>query len=87
MAENAGKPVKKYEVTASFREGVVTWTFAVMTDDGQKYFWEIRDGEEVPLLMELCRRDWSIYFNPETNQLSSGWNMPGLKDSGPYSTR
>ena len=84
MSETGGKAVKKYEVTAAFREGVVTWTFGIMTDDGQKHYWDVRDGEEIPILMELCRRDWSVFYNPETKQLSSGWNIPGSKETGTF---
>jgi hypothetical protein len=84
MSNPAGKSVSKYEVAASFQDGVLTWTFGVMTEDGVKHSWDVRDGEEIPILMELCRRDWTIYYNPETKRLSSGWNTPGSKETGTF---
>lgn len=84
MAADMGQPVKKYEVTATFRDGVVAWTFGIMTDDGKTYRLDVRDGEEIPQLMDVCRRDWTIYFDPQTQTLSSGWNIPGSKETGGF---
>lgn len=76
----AAQQVKKYEIVAAFRDGTVTWNFNVMTDDGAKHAVEVRDGAEIPILLDLCRRDWTIYFDTAEQSLSSGWNLPGGKD-------
>jgi hypothetical protein len=65
VAADAGQAVKKYEVTATFRDGVVSWTFGIMTADGKTYRLDVRDAEEIPQLMDVCRRDWTIFFDPE----------------------
>ncbi|MBI5865128.1 MAG: hypothetical protein HZB38_11595 [Planctomycetes bacterium] len=84
MAADAPKAVKKYEVVASFRDGVVHWRFGLLTEDNEKHYWDVRDGEEIPILMELCRRDWTIFYDPQTRELSSGWNLPGSKESSTF---
>jgi hypothetical protein len=84
VAADAGQAVKKYEVTATFRDGVVSWTFGIMTADGKTYRLDVRDAEEIPQLMDVCRRDWTIFFDPETQTLSSGWNIPGSKETASF---
>ena len=76
MAE-AGLAVRKYEVRAQFEEGVVRWTFALQTEDGGKYEIDVRDGEEVPILMDLCKRDWTVFYDPQSKTFRTGWNTPG----------
>ncbi len=69
--------VKRYQFAASFSDGVVSWTFFVQTEDGETHAIPIRDGEEVPLLNEICRRDATIYYDPKSGTLRTGWNAPG----------
>ena len=69
--------VDKYQVTATFREGVVEWAFLLETDGGEHYTLPVRDGEEIPVLLDICRRDPTIYFDQHTQTLSTGWNDPG----------
>lgn len=79
MATEAGQPVRKYEVRARFEQDVVRWTFAFMTDDGEKHELPLRDGEEVPLLLDMCHRDWTVYFDSASKTFRTGWNTPGNK--------
>jgi hypothetical protein len=74
-----GLPIKRYQVTAGFRDGVVEWSLHLETDDGERHQLIVRDGEEVPLLLEICRHDRSIYFDSERRVLRTGWNFPGAK--------
>lgn len=78
------KPVDRYEITAKFSDGAVAWAFTVQLEDGSKHSVEIRDGEEVPILMEICRRDWTVYFDPATKTFSTGLNRPGSKETGTF---
>jgi len=74
---DGGSPVQKYQVTAAFKNGVVEWSFAVQTDDGERYSMPVRDGEEIPVLLDLLRRDKTVYFDVKTQSLRTGWNTPG----------
>ncbi len=69
--------VKRYQFAASFSDGVVAWTFFVQTEDGETHAIPIRDGEEIPLLVQICRSDATIYFDPKTRTLRTGWSSPG----------
>lgn len=79
------KAVDKYEITAKFTEGSVAWTFCMLLEDGSKHSVDIKDGEEVPILMDICRRDWTVYFDAATKTFSTGLNRPGTKESGSFS--
>jgi hypothetical protein len=72
-----GLSVRKYEVRARFVAGAVEWTFALQTDDGGKHEIHIQDGEEIPLLLEICKRDWTVFYDPKSHTFRSGWNTPG----------
>jgi hypothetical protein len=72
-----GLRVNKYQVTATFRAGIAEWRFAVETEDGQRHEWPVRDGEEIPVLLEIMRRDATVYYDPRTCTLTTGWNDPG----------
>jgi hypothetical protein len=72
-----GQHVDKYQVAARFREGVIEWSVGLQTDSGERYTLSVRDGEEIPVLLDIFRRDPTIYFAPQTQTLSSGWNDPG----------
>jgi len=75
-----GQAVRKYQVAATFSNDVVEWSFAIQTEDAQEHVLKVRDGEEIPTLVDLCRRDLSIYYDPQTRTLRSGWNAPGRTD-------
>jgi len=47
------------------------------TDAGEHYTLPVRDGEEIPVLLDICRRDPTIHFDPQAQTLSTGWNDPG----------
>ena len=72
-----GKAVEKYQFAAQITEGVVNWSFGVQTDDGEKYELTLRDGEEVPVLHAILRKDSTVYFDPKSGTLRTGWNLPG----------
>jgi hypothetical protein len=72
-----GKPITRYQVYATIIEGVVEWTFAIETEGGERHNLQLRDGEEVPLLLDLCRNDRTMYFDKSSNVLRTGWNLPG----------
>lgn len=72
-----GNAVSRYQVAATFRDGVVEWALGLQLEDGERVILPIRDGEEVPILLDLCRRDSTIYYDPQTRTLRSGWGSPG----------
>lgn len=76
---SSGQPVARYQVFATIIEGVVEWTFAIQTEDGERHNLQLRDGEEVPLLLDICRHDQTIYYDKESKVLRTGWNVPGRK--------
>lgn len=71
--------IRRYQIVAQFRDGGVNWMFEVETADGQRASLDVRDGEEIPLLLDICRRDWTIFFQRDTQTLTTGWNIPGSK--------
>ena len=72
-----GLHVDKYQVSASFRGGVVEWRFVVQTEDGETHELRVRDGEEIPVLLDMVRRDATVHYDPESGSLATGWNNPG----------
>ncbi|MEP0847674.1 MAG: hypothetical protein HRF50_12765 [Phycisphaerae bacterium] len=76
-----GQAVRRYQVAATMRDGVVEWSLWLETDDGQKHALRIRDGEEIPVLVDLLRRDKTVYYDAAALTLRSGWSAPGLADS------
>ncbi|MFO0837874.1 MAG: hypothetical protein U1D55_05060 [Phycisphaerae bacterium] len=72
--------VNKYQVSATFQDRLVSWKFVVETDDGARHEFALRDGEEVPILLDLCRHDDSLFFDKATQTLSTGMNDPGDDD-------
>ncbi|MFN0138206.1 MAG: hypothetical protein ACKVS9_19040 [Phycisphaerae bacterium] len=71
------RPLAKYEIAALFREGVVEWALTLQTDDAKRHVMRVRDGEEVPLLLDLLRKDTTLYFSPSTATLRTGLNSLG----------
>lgn len=71
--------VQKYQVGARFQSGVLSWTFMVQTEDGAVCELDVRDGEEIPILFQMCRADLTVYFDPESKTLTTGWNTPGTE--------
>jgi hypothetical protein len=72
-----GVAVNKYQVTARFREGIVEWALSLELENGEKHEIVIKDGSEIPVLLDMARRDATIYFDPQRQRLSTGWNDPG----------
>ncbi|MFH1748975.1 MAG: hypothetical protein ABIG44_18240 [Planctomycetota bacterium] len=72
-----GLHVNKYQVAARVADGLVEWRFAVETEDGQQHELSIRDGEEIPVLLDIVRRDTTVHYDPVNGALSTGWNNPG----------
>ncbi len=72
--------VNKYAVAATFMDRVVGWKFIVETDDGARHEFPLRDGEEVPVLLDLCRHDETLFYDPASKTLSTGLNNPGDDD-------
>lgn len=72
-----GLLVNKYQVVAQIRAGVVEWRFAVETEDGEQHTLPIHDGEEIPVLLDIVRRDTTVHYDPRSGALSTGWNDPG----------
>ncbi len=72
-----GLIVDKYQVVAAFRGGVVEWHFAVQTEDGRSHEVAVRDGEEIPVLLDIVRKDATVRYDPQTCSLSTGWNKLG----------
>ena len=72
-----GSAIKRYQVGAKFHDGVVEWHFCVETEAGGKHFVQIRHGEEIPVLLDLCRHDRTVYYDDKQRTLRSGWNVPG----------
>lgn len=70
--------VKRYQVSARFHDGAVQWAFEVEVA-GKKLALDVRDGDEIPILLDICRRDWTIFFDEQTRTLTTGWNLPGSK--------
>lgn len=69
--------VDKYQFVATLRETTVDWSLSLELEGGQKHTIPITDGAEVPLLLDLLRKDPSIYFDAKNRRLSTGWNSPG----------
>lgn len=72
-----GLPINKYQLAMIFREKTVEWRFSVETEDGARHELAVPDGAEVPILLDMLRRDMTMYFDPQTRALSTGWNDPG----------
>lgn len=49
------------------------------TEDGERFATPIKDGEEAPILLDICRADASLFYDPQTQILSTGWNDPGRR--------
>lgn len=73
----SGEAVSRYQFEAQIRDGVVVWRFGVMTESGGQHAVELRHGEEVPILLDLLRHDATVYFDPQSRTLRTGWNVPG----------
>lgn len=71
-----GEFVNKYAVSARLEGKGVVWQFRIETERGRHEL-DIADGAEVPILLDLVRKDRSVFYNPESRTLSTGWNDPG----------
>lgn len=77
---SGGAAVRKYQLGVTLRDGIAQWSLAVETDDGQRHVAPVRDGEEVPVLLDLLRHDKTVYYDPEQCLLRTGWNVPGAAE-------
>lgn len=77
--------VRRYQVTTVIGERALQWTFAVELDNGARHEMNIVDAAEIPLLLDLLRRDAAIYFDARSRTLSTGWTEPG-KQPAPATT-
>lgn len=69
--------VHKYQVVARFRENRVDWSLMLETSDGQKHVVPVCDGAELPVILDVVRRDRTIFYDAKSRSLTSGWNDPG----------
>jgi hypothetical protein len=74
---DAGEFVNKYSVAATFDGSAVSWSFRVQLANGERAEVKVVDGAEIPVLLDIVRSDRSVYFDPKTRTLSTGWNDPG----------
>ncbi len=72
-----GEFVNKYAVSAKFEGASVSWHFRVQIANGESFDMDVVDGAEIPVLLSLLRSDRSLYFDPKSRTLSTGWNDPG----------
>lgn len=76
MSEGA-IPLNKYAVSAAFHNGAVSWLLSLELASGEHVELQILDGAEVPILLDILRSDNTVYFDPRTRTLTTGWNDPG----------
>ena len=74
---DAGLHVDKYQVMAKLGSHGVSWRFAVRTEDGEQHDVPLQNQADVPVLLELVRGDESIFYDPQSRTLTTGWNNPG----------
>ena len=74
---NTGQLVNKYLVAARFGDHGVAWSFGVETEDGKQHEISLPDEPVARALLELARSDETLFFDPKTKTLSTGWNNPG----------
>jgi hypothetical protein len=69
--------INKYQLSASIGERAFQWRFSVELDNGERHELKIADAAEIPLLLDLLRKDPAVYFDANTHTLCTGWNDPG----------
>ncbi len=69
-------PVTRYQVSAKFLDASVAWEFSVETPAGA-HTMLIHDGAEIPVLLDLVRSDRTVFFDPSSRRLTTGWNVIG----------
>ncbi len=72
-----GEIVNKYAVSAAFKDSAVSWSVKLQIANGESFEMDIVAGAEIPILLDLMRSDRTLYFDPKTRVLSTGWNDPG----------
>lgn len=70
-------PLNKYAISASFHNGAVSWKLALELASGEHVELPVLDGAEVPILLDILRADNTLYFDPRSRSLTTGWNDPG----------
>lgn len=71
-----GEHISKYLLAFQVGSHGVKWTLLLETSGGRKHELTI-PASEVAAVLDLVRGDLSLYFNPETRTLCTGWNEPG----------
>lgn len=74
---NTGQLVNKYLLSARFGEYGIAWSFGVETEDEKQHELSLPDGSAARALLDLVRSDETLFFDPKTKTLSTGWNNPG----------
>ena len=74
---NTGQLVNKYLLSARFGEYGIVWSLGVETEDEKQHEISLPDGAAARALLDLARFDETLYFDPKTKTLSTGWNNPG----------
>jgi hypothetical protein len=72
-----GRRISKYQFAASFHDGLVAWSLTLELENGEQVLLSIEDGEEVPILLDVCRKEAHAFYDPATRTLNTGWNEPG----------
>lgn len=72
-----GVSVERYQFLARIHDGVVEWSVGFETQGGTQHVLPLKDGEEVPVLADLLRRDPTMYYDAESGTLRTGWNATG----------
>ena len=72
-----GRRVSEYQLAASFRDGLVAWSLTLELDNGEQSVLPIENGQEVPVLLEICRRHASLSYDPASKTLDTGLEEPG----------
>ncbi len=69
--------VIKYRVVAHLHAGIVEWTFGVELENGQRHDLLVKDGSDIPILLDLARREKALAYDAD-----QGWLMTAPKDLG-----
>lgn len=73
----AGLPIARYQFLAAFRDGDVDWTLMLEDDHGDRHALSVRYAEDLPTLKAILVNDKTVYFDPTSRTLRTGWNFPG----------
>lgn len=72
-----GELVSKYNIAMQVGGYGVKWTLALETNTGKRHELPLSSAADVEHALALVRGDKSLYFDPRTQTLCTGWNDPG----------